>query len=154
MVLAKDEPQPSGCMLTSLRWVCSPELTAPAEEQFGFDHSFTEPVPGPATLRGSAVLVDPALADRFVRLSPRQARVTASSTYTGDPQDQALSAFDGNAATAWVASVTDAHPALSIRWGYQRTVSKLTIQRPPGAAGPAPGADQRVRRPGPRRPAR
>ncbi len=135
VVLAKDEPQPSGCMLTSLRWVCSPELTAPAEEQFGFDHSFTEPAPGPATLRGSAILVDPALADRFVRLSPRQARVTASSTYTGDPQDQALSAFDGDAATAWVASVTDAHPALSIQWGYRRTVSRLTIQRPPGAAG-------------------
>jgi arabinofuranan 3-O-arabinosyltransferase len=135
VMLAKDEPPPSGCMLTSLRWVCSPQLTAPAEEQFGFDHSFTEPAPEPATLRGSAILIDPALADRFVRLSPRQARVTASSTYTGDPQDQALSAFDGNPATAWVASVTDAHPALSIQWGYQRTVSKLTIQRPPGAAG-------------------
>ena len=135
VVLAKDEPQPSGCMLTSMRWVCSPDLTAPTEEQFGFDHSFTEPAPEQATLRGSAILEDPALADRFVRLSPVQARVTASSTYTGDPQDQALSAFDGNPATAWVASVTDAHPTLSIQWGYQRTVSQLTIQRPPGASG-------------------
>ena len=135
VVLAKDEPQPSGCMLTSLRWVCSPELTQPTEEQFGFDHSFTEPAPEQATLRGSAILIDSALADRFVRLSPRQARVTASSTYTGDPQDQALSAFDGNPATAWVASATDMHPTLSIQWGYQRTVSKLTIQRPPGASG-------------------
>ena len=135
VVLAKDEPQPSGCMLTSMRWVCSPELTAPTEEQFGFDHSFTEPAPEQATFRGSAILEDSALADRFVRLSPLQARVTASSTYTGDPQDQASSAFDGNPATAWVASVTDVHPTLSIRWGYQRTVSKLTIQRPPGASG-------------------
>ena len=135
IVLAKDEPQPSGCMLTSLRWVCSPDLTAPTEEQFGFDHSFTEAAPEQATLRGSAILVDSALADKYVRLSPRQARVTASSTYTGDPQDQALSAFDGNPATAWVASVTDAHPTLSIQWGYQRTISRLTIQRPPGASG-------------------
>ncbi len=135
VVLAKDEPQPSGCMLTSLRWVCSPDLTAPTEEQFGFDHSFAEPAPEQATLRGSAILIDSALADRFVRLSPRQARVTASSTYTGDPQDQALSAFDGNPATAWIASVTDAHPTLSIQWGYQRTISQLTIQRPPGASG-------------------
>ena len=135
VVLAKDEPQPSGCMLTSLRWVCSPNLTAPTEEQFGFDHSFTEPVPEQATLRGSAILIDSALADRFVRLSPRQARVTASSTYTRDPQDQALSAFDGDPATAWIASVTDAHPTLSIQWGYQRTISQLTIQRPPGASG-------------------
>ncbi len=135
VVLAKDEPQPSGCMLTSLRWVCSPDLTALTEEQSGFDHSFTAPAPGQATLRGSAVLADPALADRFVRLSPRQPRVTASSTYTRDPQDQALSAFDGDPATTWVASVADAHPTLSIRWGYRRAVSKLTIQRPPGAAG-------------------
>ena len=135
VVLAKDEPQPSACMLTSMRWVCSPELTAPTEEQFGFDHSFTEPALEQATLRGSAILEDPALADRFVRLSPAQARVTASSTYTGDPQDQALSAFDGNPATAWVAGATDAHPTLSIQWGYQRTISKLTIARPPGASG-------------------
>lgn len=135
VALAKDEPQPSGCMLTSLRWVCSPDLTAPTEEQFGFDHTFTEPAPEPATLRGSAILMDPALADRFVRLSPLQPRVTASSTYTGDPQDQALSAFDGDPATAWVASVTDAHPRLSIQWGYRRTISQLTIQRPPGASG-------------------
>ena len=135
VVLAKDEPPPSGCMLTSLRWVCSPELTAPVEEQFGFDHSFTEPVPEQATLRGTAILVDPALADRFVRLSPLQARVTASSVYTGDPQDQALSAFDGDPATAWVARVTDAHPTLSIQWGYRRTISQLTIQRPPSASG-------------------
>src|SRR6266567_4259193 len=135
VVLAKDEPPPSGCMLTSLRWVCSPELTAPVEEQFGFDHSFTEPVPEQATLRGTAILVDPALADRFVRLSPLQAWVTASSVYTGDPQDQALSAFDGDPATAWVARVTDAHPTLSIQWGYRRTISQLTIQRPPSASG-------------------
>ena len=135
VVLAKDEPQPSGCMLTSLRWVCSPLLTVPTEEQFGFDHSFTEAAPEQATLSGSAILTDSALADRFVRLSPLQARVTASSTYTGDPQDQALSAFDGDPATAWVASDTDAHPTLSIQWGYQRTIAVLTIQRPPGASG-------------------
>ena len=135
VVLAKDEPQPSGCMLTSLRWVCSPDLAAPAEEQFGFDHSFAEPAPEQATLRGSAILMDAALADRFVRLSPRQARVTASSTYTGDPQDQGLSAFDGDPSTAWVASVADAHPTLSIQWGYPRTISTLTIQRPAGASG-------------------
>ena len=38
--------------------------------------------------------------------------MTASSTYTGDPQDQAWSAFDGNPATSWIASATDAHPTL------------------------------------------
>jgi hypothetical protein len=45
VVLAKNEPPPSGCMLTSLRWVCSPDLSAPTEEQYGFDHSFQELYP-------------------------------------------------------------------------------------------------------------
>ncbi len=135
VVLAKQVPQPSGCMLTSLRWVCSPSLVTPVEEQYGFDHSFTEPQPGQAVMRGSAILLASSLADHYVRLSPRQALVTASSTYTADPEDQPLSAFDGDPKTSWVASASDAHPWLSIQWGYQRTVRQVTIQRPPGASG-------------------
>ena len=134
VVLAKTEPPPSGCMLTSLRWVCSPDLATSTEEQYGFDHSFREPAAEPAALRGSAVLTDPALADKYVRLSPNEARVTGSSAYTPDPQDQALSAFDGNPATTWTASTTDTHPTLSIQWGHQRTIAALRIQRPPGAS--------------------
>ncbi|HMD95280.1 MAG TPA: discoidin domain-containing protein, partial [Trebonia sp.] len=61
--------------------------------------------------------------------------VTASSTYTGDPQDQPRSAFDGDTATAWIASPADPHPRLTISWGYPRVVSRITIQRPPGASG-------------------
>ena len=50
VVLAKSQPQPSGCMLTVLRWVCSPWLRTATEEQYGFDQGFTEPGPasGPA----------------------------------------------------------------------------------------------------------
>jgi arabinofuranan 3-O-arabinosyltransferase len=135
VVLAKAEPQPAGCMLTSLRWVCSPQLEVPTEEQEGFDHTFTENFPERAVVSGSAILTDTPLADKFVRLSPRQPHVTASSTYTGDPQDQALSAFDGDPDTAWVASPSDPRPTLRIDWGYQRTVSGLTLRRPPGASG-------------------
>ena len=134
VVLAKAEPPPSGCMLTSLRWVCSPDLLTSTEEQYGFDHSFQEPQAKPAAMNGSAILIDPSLVDKYVRVSPHEARVTASSTYTNDPQDQALSAFDGNPATTWIASATDTHPTLSIQWGYQRTIARVTIQRPPGAS--------------------
>ncbi len=135
VVLAKQVPQPSGCMLTSLRWVCSPSLVTPTEEQYGFDHSFNEPYSEPVRVRGSAILIASSLVDHYVRLSPRQALVTASSTYTPDPEDQPLSAFDGNPETSWIASPSDAHPKLSIQWGYKRTIGQVTIQRPPGAAG-------------------
>jgi arabinofuranan 3-O-arabinosyltransferase len=134
-VLAKDEPQPSGCMLTSLRWVCSPQLVAPVEEQYGFDRTIFEPFSKRGVVHGSAILIDTSLAEKFLRLSPREPQVIASSTYTPDPQDQARSAFDGDPKTAWVASETDQHPALRVTWGFQRTVTRVTIHRPPGASG-------------------
>jgi arabinofuranan 3-O-arabinosyltransferase len=136
VVLAKDEPQPSGCMLTSMRWVCSPSLAVSTEEQFGFDRTFSESSAEPAAVHGSAILVNTALAGQFTRLSPRDAQVTASSVYTAaDPQDQATAAFDGDPATSWVAAAADRHPTLTIRWTGPRTVSRLSIERPPGASG-------------------
>ena len=136
VVLAKAQPQPSSCMLTTQRWVCSPDLATSTEEQYGFDQGFSTPSGYRATVRGSAVLVSPALVTRYLQLIPGQARVGASSRYTRDPQDQPWSAFDGNPATTWVASPIDANPALSITWQRPRTVRKVTIQRPPGASGP------------------
>lgn len=134
VVLAKAEPQPTGCMLTSQRWVCSPSLATPTEEQYGFDQGFTEPAASRAQLRGSAVLIAPLLVHKYAQFAG-QAQVTASSVDTSDPADLARSAFDGNPATSWIASPADAHPVLTIRWKDPRTVSRVTIQRPPGASG-------------------
>lgn len=136
VVLAKAQPQPSGCMATSQRWVCSPALVTPTEEQFGFDHSFQEQYAERSSVHGSAIVTSPSAADRFARAGLKEATVTASSTYTQDPQDQPRSVFDDNPATSWVSSPGDPRPALTIRWGYQRQVSQVTIQRPPGAAAP------------------
>jgi arabinofuranan 3-O-arabinosyltransferase len=61
--------------------------------------------------------------------------VHASSAYTADPEDQARSAFDGNPATTWVSGPANPHPWLRIRWTHPRWVSRITIQRPPGASG-------------------
>jgi arabinofuranan 3-O-arabinosyltransferase len=136
VVLAKDEPQPSGCMLTSMRWVCSPLLAVAAEEQYGLDRTFDENSAEQAVVRGSAILVNASLADQFMRLSPREPQVTASSVYTAaDPQDQPTAAFDGDRATSWVAAASDRRPTLRIGWGAPRTVSQLTVERPPGASG-------------------
>jgi arabinofuranan 3-O-arabinosyltransferase len=135
VVLAKAQPYQSSCMLTSARWVCSPELATVTEEQYGFDHAFSEAHPRQAVLSGSAILTDSSLADKYALAGRNQPAVTASSTFTAGLQDQPPSAFDGDQATAWVASPLDPHPWLTIKWGQPRTVSQVTIERPPGASG-------------------
>jgi arabinofuranan 3-O-arabinosyltransferase len=135
VVLAKAQPSEAGCMLTSVRWVCSPELSSTTEEQYGFDEAFSEATPAQARLSGSVVLPDPALIDQYAFPFGKQPTVTASSAYTADPQDQAWDAFDGNTATTWTAAPNDPHPNLAISWGQPRTVSRITITRPPGASG-------------------
>ncbi len=132
VVLAKAQPQPSGCMLGSLGWACDPALAAPTEEQYGFSHAFYEHSPERAALTGLAVLIDPTVADAYARLGAGEATVTASSVYTGDPQDQPRSAFDGDPATRWIASPQDPRPALTVRWATPRTIREVTIERPPG----------------------
>src|SRR5262249_2917869 len=116
VVLTKAQRQPSSCLPTTLRWVCSPALATSTEEQYGFDQGFSAPTASPATLRGSAVLIAPSLVTRYPRLVPGQPWVGASSRYTRDPQDQPRSAFDGNPATTWIASPIDTRPSLSINW--------------------------------------
>jgi arabinofuranan 3-O-arabinosyltransferase len=138
VVLAKAEPQPSGCMLTSVRWVCSPKLIRSTEEQYGFDESFAASRPETATLSGVAVLTSPPLIQAYAFPGGHQPVVTASSAYTGDPEDQGYSAFDNNPLTSWISGATDAHPTLTIRWHGARPVGTVTITRPPGVAGPLP----------------
>jgi arabinofuranan 3-O-arabinosyltransferase len=138
VVLAKAEPQPSGCMLTSVRWVCSPELIRPTEEQYGFDESFTVSRPEAAALSGTAVLTSPRLIQAYAFPGGHQPDVTASSAYTGDPEDQGYAAFDDNPLTAWISGPADAHPTLTIRWHGSLPVGTVTITRPPGVTSPLP----------------
>ena len=135
VVLAKTQPWPSGCMRTWLRWVCSPSLIVPAEEQFGFDHAFTAAAASHAALRGSAVLASASRASAYLGAARGGVQVHASSSYTPNPQDQARAAYDGDPATVWTASTTDAQPILTISWRRPRTVRRITIQRPPDAVG-------------------
>jgi arabinofuranan 3-O-arabinosyltransferase len=133
VVLAKAEPQTTGCMLTPARWVCSPSLATPTEEQYGFDEAFTVSRPSPASLSGSAVLTSPGVVGQYA-FGGQQASVSASSTYTPDPQDQPYAAFDGSQRTAWISGATDTRPRLTIRWRDPALLTAITVVRPPGAA--------------------
>jgi len=135
VVLSKAQPYQADCMLTSLRWVCSSLLGALTEEQYGFNQGFKELNSERASLRGTVILTDPSLVDKYARYaSSHEPTAGASSTSLDVPQDQPRSAFDGNPATAWIASPADPNPKLTISWGYPKTISQVTIQRPPGAA--------------------
>ena len=133
IVLAKAQPQPTGCMLTAASWVCSPGLHTPTEEQYGFDESFTVPRPSSARLSGSAVLTDPGSIQRYA-YGGQQISVSASSSFTGDPQDQAYAAFDADGRTTWISGASDPAPRLTIAWRGARVLSTITVQRPTGAA--------------------
>jgi arabinofuranan 3-O-arabinosyltransferase len=135
VVLTKAQPYQSSCELAATGWACFPGLASPTEEQYGFDESATEPSPLVAGVRGTAVLIQPALIGKYALSAPGQPAVTASSTDISAPQDQGWNAFDGNPATSWVASPADPHPTLSISWRAPRTISQVTIERPRGATG-------------------
>jgi arabinofuranan 3-O-arabinosyltransferase len=135
VVLAKAQPYQSGCELAADRWVCSSELASPTEEQYGFDHAVTEPSAQQARVHGTAVLLQQALIGKYALSGRGQPVVTASSTDTAAPQDQPWNAFDGNPSTSWMASPADPHPRLSISWQAPRTISQITIKRPPGSTG-------------------
>ena len=130
------EPVASGCMPTSLRWECSGQLSKPTEEANTFDRTFTLADHHTAQLSGTATFTSPALIEKYTRISSSEPTVTGSSAATGDPQQLAIAAFDGNPATTWVAGSGDAHPQLTIGWHGTRRVSQLTIQRPRGADQP------------------
>ncbi|MUN36681.1 DUF3367 domain-containing protein [Actinomadura sp. NEAU-AAG5] len=134
-VMGRAPDAASACMKGSLRWVCSPSLSAGDEEGTGFDRTFVSATPRPVPLTGTAVLTDRRLIDRYTAPKGRTV-VTASSALSAHPADQARSAFDGDPATAWISGERDRAPELTVRWKGRRRVSAVTVTRPPGASGP------------------
>ncbi|MGN9836965.1 alpha-(1-_3)-arabinofuranosyltransferase domain-containing protein [Nonomuraea sp. H19] len=120
------------CMRNSARWVCNPLLVRSGEEGAGFDRTFTLESKRKASVRGTAVLRDVALIDRFTRLSADLTTVTGSSAMSKDAVVAPRSAFDADGATTWVPSPDDAEPTLTLGWPGKRTVSQIQVARPGG----------------------
>ena len=136
-VVTRSEMPASDCMPALSRWVCSPQLTRPVEEEFGFNHTFFAQTPHRAQLYGSVTVTDPAIIDAYARGTATAPNVKASSTWMNAPQQLPRAAFDGDPLTAWIAAPTDRRPSLTISWTGRRTISQIMITRPPGAAAPA-----------------
>ena len=134
-VMTRAPGRQAGCMQGPVRWVCSPLLARQDEEGFAFDRVFDAAKAGEARLTGTAAMVDTTLIQRYVNPNPA-VTVTASSTATNEPAGMARSAFDADPATTWVPATGDTDPSLSLTWRRASVVRKVTVQRPPGAAGP------------------
>ncbi|MEW9547226.1 alpha-(1-_3)-arabinofuranosyltransferase family protein [Nonomuraea sp. NPDC050783] len=118
------------CVRTPQRWVCNEPVLARHGEETGFDRTFTAPAAGSANVRGTAVLKDAALADRFTRVSGSLTAVTGSSQLTKDPVVAPRSAFDGDATTTWIPAAEDTEPTLTLAWKGDRTISRIKLGRP------------------------
>ncbi|TDB89178.1 DUF3367 domain-containing protein [Actinomadura sp. KC216] len=134
-VMSRTPGATDACMKGSRRWVCRPSLGSSDEEGPGFDRTFTSATSTKAPVTGTATLTSRPLIERFTAVRG-QPSVTASSTLSGHPADQARSGFDGDPATSWIAGQDDPSPKYSVRWNGRKRLSAITVQRPPGAAGP------------------
>ncbi|MGI5269364.1 alpha-(1-_3)-arabinofuranosyltransferase domain-containing protein [Nonomuraea sp. CA-218870] len=120
-----------GCMRGVNRWVCNPaRLARTGEESSGFDRTFTVEEKGPATLRGTAVLRDSALVDRFTRVSGAVTRVSGTSQLSDDAVVAPRSAFDGDLTTTWIPADGDREPALTVAWKGKKKISRIQVGRP------------------------
>ncbi|MEV0348736.1 alpha-(1-_3)-arabinofuranosyltransferase family protein [Nonomuraea sp. NPDC050680] len=120
------------CMRNQSRWICNPLLARPGEEGAGFDRTFTVKAGRKVAVRGSAVLRDAKLVDRFTRLGGDLTTVTGSSQATKDAVVAPRSAFDADAATTWLPAADDPEPTLTLGWRAKRVLSRIQIARPGG----------------------
>ncbi|MEV0382150.1 alpha-(1-_3)-arabinofuranosyltransferase family protein [Nonomuraea sp. NPDC050643] len=119
-----------GCMRNQFRWVCNDVVLAKQGEETGFDRTFSTESAMSANVRGTAVLRDPELIDRFTRVRADLTTVTGSSRLSDDAVVAPRSAFDADGSTTWIPAAEDTEPTLSIAWKGRRTISRLQIGRP------------------------
>ncbi|WP_237103920.1 alpha-(1-_3)-arabinofuranosyltransferase family protein [Nonomuraea sp. MG754425] len=121
-----------GCMRNQYRWVCNEVVLAKQGEETGFDRTFRAGSDASSNVRGTAVLRDPELVDRYTRVGAGLTTVTGSSQLTGDAVVSPRSAFDADGTTTWIPDAADTEPTLTVAWKGERKISRVQIGRPGG----------------------
>ena len=138
--LSAEEPR-RACVALARGLSCEQRRQLVTPETTGFDRSLRVEEAGTWEVGGRVVATDgPALERLFTSLDPRRVRVTATSTYAGDPAVVAANAFDGRLRTSWYASPLDPAPALALRWRGQRTIRSVEALLRDGRPGRLPPA--------------
>ena len=138
--LAAEAPR-RACVPTATAVSCEQSRQAQTPETTGFDRTIDVGAPVRWRLAGRAVATNgPALDELLAPLSRRFVRLSATSTFAGDPAVAAANAFDRRAPTSWYASPLDSAPALQLSWRHQRTIREVLATLAPGAPGRLPSA--------------
>ena len=114
----------SSCFTTDGVTRCDPQLGQTGEEPEGLDRLFTTPTAGHYALALTAL---PRVGGP-VPLLGQKIDITASSWLGGDPAVAPYAAIDGNAASAWVADVTDPQPSLTLNWVGMRSIGQIRVR--------------------------
>ena len=129
LVLQARRGESEGCVASSDSIVCADWLATPSEERAGIDRRIDVRVGGTYRV---ALRVRPrpgSALDGVMQGSAEASRVVASSVSTPDPAGRAEAAFDGDAATTWVASALDPAPRLTVTFPRPTIVNgvRLTV---------------------------
>lgn len=140
IVLRAAPGQRGGCAFTDDRPYCSPSLLSTGEDTHdGIVRTVDIPVGAWYRVAMTAVpRAGDALTALVGPLAADSVTAVGSSQLVPDPAAAAQSAVDGDQATAWIASATDAQPSISLSWGRQRRITGLQflLDRFLGAAPP------------------
>ncbi|WP_345396760.1 hypothetical protein [Nonomuraea salmonea] len=124
------------CMRNPQRWVCNEVALAEQSEETGFDRTFRADAASSVTVRGTAVLRDSELIDRYTRIRADLTTVTGSSQLSDDAVVAPRSAFDADDSTTWIPDADDKEPTLTVAWKGRKTISRVQIGRPGGDQAP------------------
>ena len=111
-----------------------PFETVSTTEDMVLDRLVDLPATATYDLRGTAVGVPGEPLDDLVAelrpTAPDAPEVRATSALEGLPALDSAQAVDGDPATSWVADISDAFPAIALRWDEPRTIDGIRLQLP------------------------
>lgn len=116
------------CVGSLLGRVCEPDEARPSEEEAGLVRTFSTDQGGQWALSGTVVARSALATGALLHPLGDGVAVTASSVLAEDPSVSGQFAFDGDPGTAWLSSRGAGNPALTLRWGSPRTISRLQVR--------------------------
>jgi arabinofuranan 3-O-arabinosyltransferase len=125
-------PSRAGCLDVGPAWSCSPALARTGEDGPTWRRTLRVERPGPVAVRAvvrpvPGPVLDAAL-DRALGY-----RASGSSAAVDHPAARAGAAFDGDPATAWLATAQDATPTLTLTLPAAATLTRLSLRTDAGS---------------------
>ncbi len=121
------EPTRRACVSTGSGVACNSDWQRESPEGAGFDRTISVAEAGAWRITGRAVATNgQATAQLFAPVSGDEVKVTATSTFAGDPAVVAANVFDARTDTSWYASPLDPAAGVQLSWRKARTIRSVT----------------------------